>query len=603
MPFLARLAMKDAGLRGRLGIAVCLLCISKSLGLVVPMLFKQAVDALAPGAGGINVAVKAIILSGVCKAIASAANELRSVSFTPVAQEAGRKVALAIFSHIINLDIEFHMARRTGALSRIIERGTRSVTMVFRAVVFTFLPTVVELLLVCYLLSAAFSPILVLIVMTTFAVYVAWTVVWTSQAAQLRKEVNRLDNLATGATVDTLINVETIQHFNNSSVRSALYNDLLRDYQHAAVRTEEAACTLNAGQAITMAIGISATLATAATLSGASITPGDLVLVNGLLVQLWAPLSFLGFFYRELRQSLVDMEAMFDVLNIMSKVQDGPLQLPQQEGGVEVEFKDVRFGYHANREVLRGVTLHIRRGENVAIVGPSGSGKSTLLKVLLRMYDPTSGAVLLDQQDSRNLTLSSIRASAAVVPQDTALFNDTLLNNIAFGRPGVTKEEIMDAAEAAQLHETVCTKFPEKYATVVGERGLKLSGGEKQRVAIARAFVRKPRLVVCDEATSALDSKTEQGIQASLQGLSKGRTCITVAHRLSTVKDCDRIIVMRDGKVAEEGSHMELLRKNGIYTSMWALQQAEDKFHELELAEEEAEAERDLATETSPPSA
>jgi len=576
MPFLWRLALADPALRVRLGVALVLLCVAKVLGLMVPLLFKKSVDALSMGgAEGASIAMSAIMLSGVCKAISGAANEGRSVSFTPVAQEAGRKVALSIFSQIISLDISFHMQRRTGALSRIIDRGTRSVTMVFRAVVFTFAPTLVELVLVCGLLSRNFNPVLTLIVLATFLVYVSWTVFFTSRAAKLRKEVNRLDNLATGATVDTLINVETIQHFNNASIRCSLYNNLLHDYQRAAVRTEHAACMLNAGQAITQAIGIGATNAVACMAPG-GISAGDLVLVNGLLLQLWAPLSFLGFFYRELRQSLVDMEAMFDVLRLKSKITDGGTLLPDRAGGVDLKLVDVRFGYHPNREVVKGVTLHIKPGQNVAIVGSSGSGKSTLLKLILRMYDPISGTIAMDDILLPRLKLRSLRDSAAVVPQDTALFNDSLLNNIAFGRPGATEEEIRAAARAAQLDETITTKFPEGYTTVVGERGLKLSGGEKQRVAIARAFVRKPRLVICDEATSALDSHTEQGIQASLMGLSKGRTCITVAHRLSTVLECDRIIVMHDGVVVEEGSHHELVAKNGRYTRMWALQKAEE---------------------------
>ena len=623
MPYLYKISVAQPGTALRLAFAVCFMLVQKSTGLAVPILFKTAVDHLTAAAvfssqadaAGVSAALAAaamaIVYSGAFKATSGVATELRSVAFTPVAQAAGRRVALQVFNHVLNLDLSFHLNRRTGALQRIIDRGTRSVTMVFRAVVFTFAPTALELTLVCALLWKAFSWHVVAIVLATFVAYVAWTVRMTGYSADLRKIANAMDGETTGKAVDALLNYETVSVFGNVRMESKQYDGLLRAYHEAALGSERASSALNAGQAVILACGMTAVLVTAALGVGrgglAAVGPvtervGDLVMANGLLLQLWAPLQFLGFFYRELRQSLVDMEAMFEVMSTVSAVKDGDRELPTSARasssasdarsltgaspevhsltGARVSLRDVRFGYDASREVLKGVTLDIEPGQSVGIVGPSGSGKSTLLRLLLRAYDATEGSVLIDGVDVRDAKLASLRAATAIVPQDTVLFNDTLRHNLRYGRVGATEAEVLEAASAARLDQTL-ELMPEGLDTMVGERGVKLSGGEKQRVAIARAFLRAPRLLLADEATSALDTATEIGILQSLQEVAQGRTAVFVAHRLSTVRSCDRIVVMENGEIVEQGTHEELMMgrgsgvKSGVYAAMWASQQAE----------------------------
>ena len=621
MPYLYKISVAQPGTALRLAFAVCFMLVQKSTGLAVPILFKTAVDHLTAAAvfssqadaAGVSAALAAaamaIVYSGAFKATSGVATELRSVAFTPVAQAAGRRVALQVFNHVLNLDLSFHLNRRTGALQRIIDRGTRSVTMVFRAVVFTFAPTALELTLVCALLWKAFSWHVVAIVLATFVAYVAWTVRMTGYSADLRKIANAMDGETTGKAVDALLNYETVSVFGNVRMESKQYDGLLRAYHEAALGSERASSALNAGQAVILACGMTAVLVTAALGVGrgglAAVGPvtervGDLVMANGLLLQLWAPLQFLGFFYRELRQSLVDMEAMFEVMSTVSAVKDGDKELPTSAAsssasdarvqgaspevhsltGARVSLRDVRFGYDASREVVKGVSLDIEPGQSVGIVGPSGSGKSTLLRLLLRAYDATEGSVLIDGVDVRDAKLASLRAATAIVPQDTVLFNDTLRHNLRYGRVGATEAEVLEAASAARLDQTL-ELMPEGLDTMVGERGVKLSGGEKQRVAIARAFLRAPRLLLADEATSALDTATEIGILQSLQEVAQGRTAVFVAHRLSTVRSCDRIVVMENGKIVEQGTHEELMMgrgsgvKSGVYAAMWASQQAE----------------------------
>jgi len=595
LPYLWRLALHDSALRPRLALSLALLVCAKTAGLAVPLLFSRAVDAVSNGATLYNVLL-VLGMSGACKAVSGAASEARSVVFTPVAQTAGRKIATALFSHILALDIQFHMNYKMGTLNRTIERGTRSVTMVFRAVVFTFLPTAVELILVSALLWHQFHPSLVLTVIATFAAYTAWTVSLAKLAASRRKEQNRLDSLASGAAVDTLLNTETIQNFGNGPLRCNQYNHLLKDYQEAQQRTERVSCLLNAGQAVILACGVTGVLSSAVLCSYPS-SAADLVLVNGLLLQLWAPLQFLGYFYRELRQSLVDIEQMFAVFETKSQVPDGGRELKPGTGGVSISLKDVHFGYNDRRNVVKGVSLDIAAGESLAIVGPSGSGKSTLLRLILRMYDVSKGSVHVEGVDVKELKLSSLREVCSVVPQDTAMFNDSLINNIAFGRPGATREEIYECGRAAHLDDAIAL-MPDGYDTVVGDRGLKLSGGERQRVAIARAFIRDPRLVICDEATSALDSFTERGIQKSLKELSHGRTSVTVAHRLSTVADADRIVVMKAGEIVEVGTHNELMTQNGLYTRMWKMQ---DKGKKQSLSNQDSNQDSDPSSTISSP--
>eukprot|EP00873_Tetraselmis_striata_P021767 jgi/Tetstr1/442031/TSEL_030212.t1 len=594
LPYLFQLALADKGLLLRLSLAFSAMAVSKLSGLAVPLLFKQAIDHLTSNSIpeiAMKGAMVALLLSGLCRVAAAVCKELQHVIFSPVSQAAGRRVAFHTFNHVLNMDMQFHLNRRTGELSRKLERGTRSVGMVFRAVVFTFMPTVVELLLVCGILWSSFSAPVAGLVVATFVAYIAWTASLTGRATESRKQLNVMDDLTSGKAIDALLNFETVNLFNNATIEVAQYDHYLRGYQKAALDTERLSAVLNAGQGAILAIGLTAVCCAANASSGT--TAGDLVMISGLLLQLWAPLQFLGFFYRELRRSLVDMEAFFDIMKTSSQLKDGRLDLcathmgeptssngangaaPACAGfvnaGLSVQLDDVHFGYR-DRKVLNGVSFTVDAGQSVAIVGPSGSGKSTILKLILRLYDTDSGSIFVDGVDVCNLRLASMREAMAVVPQDTVLFNDTIYHNIEYGRPGATEAEVLEAASMAKLDSTIAN-MPDGYETLVGERGLKLSGGEKQRVAIARAFLRAPRLLICDESTSALDTNTESGILASLSELAVGRTSVFVAHRLSTIRHCDKIVVMRDGRVIEEGSHDELLRRGAVYHGMWQAQQ------------------------------
>ena len=496
------------------------------------------------------------------------------------------------------MDLFFHLNRNTGALSRMLERGARSIAMVFRAVVFTLAPTAVELAAVCVLLSQSFRPSVSLLVLATFAAYSAWTVGMTLSATRIRREVKDLDNAISGRAVDALLNVEAVKLGGAEHLEVQTYDESLTAYQKASVRLEMASAGLNAGQAVVLSVGMTAAMVAAAMSPG--VTPGDLVMVQGLLLQLWAPLSFLGWFYRELRQSLVDMEDLFALLRTKTKVPEGTKSFSSEGSsgtkissvGIRVELKDVRFSYpeSGGREVLRGVSITAEPGQSIAVVGPSGSGKSTLLRLLVRLFDASAGEVVLDGVDVRDLRSSAIRSAVAVVPQDTVLFNDTICHNVSYGRPDASPEAVRAAAAAAKLDSAI-QRMPDGWATRVGERGLKLSGGEKQRVAIARAFLREPRLLICDEATSALDSGTERGILASLQELAEGRTSVFVAHRLSTIQHCDKIYVVKGGRVVEEGTHAGLMATpDGVYRGMWKMQaayQALDKKAQKEGQEKE----------------
>jgi len=609
LPYLWRISKATKGTALRLATAIFFMMIQKTSGLAVPILFKVAVDHLtaaaiagegSPAAAlSLRAAANVLVISGAFKAMSGMAAEIRSVAFTPVAQAAGRRVALQVFNHVLNLDLSFHLDRRTGALQRVIDRGTRSIAMVFRAIVFTFVPTAVELVLVCALLWHAFSWHVVAIVLVTFVLYVAWTVRMTSVSADLRKIANNMDGITTGKAVDALLNYETVAVFGNVKLESRQYDRLLRSYHEAALGSERASSALNAGQAVLLAAGMTAVMCSAALgvgrgglegVGSISGRVGDLVMANGLLLQLWAPLQFLGFFYRELRQSLVDMEAMFEVMSTDSKIKDGDQVLPAPRSpgvaaGAAVSLRNVCFRYNDSRQIVNDVSLDIAAGQSVGIVGPSGSGKSTLLRLLLRMYDVTGGSVEIDGIDVKKLKIGSLRANIAVVPQDTVLFNDSLLHNLRYGRPDASEEEVYSAARDARLDYTL-TLMPEGLNTMVGERGVKLSGGEKQRVAIARAFLRSPRLLLADEATSALDTATEVGILQSLQEVAAGRTAVFVAHRLSTVRNCDKIVVMEAGRIVEQGTHDELIKgrgvgvKSGMYAAMWASQQAEQEIKE-----------------------
>eukprot|EP00850_Spirogloea_muscicola_P003591 SM000014S00379 [mRNA] locus=s14:1014211:1019871:+ [translate_table: standard] len=617
LPYLWALASGDRTLRWRLAVALVLLVAGKAAGLAGPLLFKQGLDGLAQagslslGQQAVHAAVAALVMSGVSKALSALFNEVRYVVFTPVGQATGRRVALQFFEHILAMDVAFHLERKTGGLSRIIDRGKRSVTMIFRAVVFTFIPTAVELALVCGLLAKQISPAFAGVVLLTFVAYVAWTIALTKAAAASRKEVNRLDNLTTGKVVDALLNYETVVQFNNEQLEAEQYDDLLRSYQQASVEAEYISAKLNGGQALILALGVATVMAMAGMRVAKGImTAGDLVLANGLILQLSVPLQFLGFLYRDLRQSLVDMDAMFTILRTKSALRDGDVELEPSGRGAKLRAYNVEFGYTPARQVLKGVSFVAEPGQSIAVVGPSGSGKSTIVKLLLRLYDPQAGTVYLDNHEIRSLTMASLRSAVAVVPQDTVggtsfldracnvLFNDTIAANIRYGRPSATDEEVEQAAKQAKLYDAI-KGMPDGFETMVGERGLKILRAERRGEAArchctsfsqgkithllaqdcptpVLAEDEAPRLLICDEATSALDSPTEAAILNSLKELAKGRTCLFVAHRLSTIMHCDKIIVMEAGVVVEQGTHRELLVRNGTYAHMWTMQEAEE---------------------------
>lgn len=583
LPYLVKLALCDPSVVWRIGVAMGALVVSKAAGLLSPLYFKSAIDMLTGDAVAftwISSVSMALILSGVCRGVNALAKEAQHPIFTPVSQAAGRRVSFYALSHVLGLDLHFHLGRNTGALARMLERGARSISMIFRAVVFTLAPTVLELIAVCALLSHSFTWEISGIVMVTFAFYFMWTVYITWLSTKIRRDVKNLDNVIGGRAVDALLNVEAVKLSGAEMYEVKAYDEKLEEYQKASVRLEVASAALNCGQAIILAVGMTAALMVAA--SNATVTTGDLVMIQGLLIQLWAPLQFLGWFYRELRQSLVDMEDLFNLMKTDTRIPDGHVNIVDRDAalhhqvGVGLELKNVEFRYPGTRRrVLKGVDITAAPGESVAVVGPSGSGKSTLLRILVRMFDVDAGSVEIDGVNVKDIASASLRDAVAVVPQDTVLFNDTMLHNISYGKPDATADEIYAAVEAAKLLPAL-DRMPDGWDTEVGERGLKLSGGEKQRVAIARAFLKKPRLLICDEATSALDTETEQGIMASLEELASGRTSVFVAHRLSTIQGCDKIYVLKDGVVAEQGTHVGLMEQRGIYFDMWNMQIAEE---------------------------
>lgn len=582
LPYLVRLALHDASLVWRIGFATLAMVVSKAAGLLAPLYFKHAVDLISsPGdvahGGWIPTVSMALVLHGLCRAVNALAKEAQHPLFTPVSQAAGRRISFSALYHVLGLDVHFHLGRNTGSLARMLERGSRSISMIFRAVVFTLAPTILELGAVCALLWTSFQWKVSSIVLATFAVYFAWTVWMTVLSTTIRRDVKNLDNVIGGRAVDALLNVEAVKLSGAELYEVEAYDEKLEQYQKASVNLEVASAVLNSGQALVLAVGMTAALIVAA--ADARVTTGDLVMIQGLLIQLWAPLQFLGWFYRELRQSLVDMEDLFTLMRTDTEVPDGTLELSEQDSDaspLRIQLENVEFKYPGTkRRVLKGVSITAEPGESIAIVGPSGSGKSTLLRIIVRMFDVQKGSVTIGGYNVKDLRGASVRSAVAVVPQDTVLFNDTMLHNVSYGNPDASAEEIFKAVKAAKLLPAL-DRMSEGWNTEVGERGLKLSGGEKQRVAIARAFLKKPRLLICDEATSALDTATEKGIMASLEELAANRTSVFVAHRLSTIQGCDTIFVLKDGLVAEQGTHASLMDSKGLYYDMWNMQATED---------------------------
>jgi len=564
-------------IKRRVVIALALLLFSKLIAVYTPILYKGAVDALA-GEGVPPLALGAVGLTvayGVSRMMTVGFQQLRDAAFAPVAQRALRRLALETFQHIHRLSMRYHVGRRTGGLSRIIERGVKGVEFLLRFLLLSVGPLILELLLVAIILTVMFDAWYLLIVAGTIALYVWFTFKVTEWRVKLRREMNDQDTDANQKAIDSLLNYETVKYFNAEAREAGRYDSAMRAYAAAALKTAYSLAFLNFGQSFLIACGLIGVMVLAAIgVQDGSLTVGDFVMVNAYMIQITVPLNFLGTVYREIRQSLVDMGEMFNLLEQPAEVDDKPGAGPLQVNRGRIELKDVRFAYDPEREILKGVDLDVPGGETVAIVGATGSGKSTIGRLLFRFYDVTGGALMIDGQDIRDVTQESLHAAIGVVPQDTVLFNDTIRYNIAYGRENATEDEVIAAAQAAQIHEFI-ERLPQGYDTQVGERGLKQLGGEKQRVGIARTLLKNPPILLLDEATSALDTATEQEIKSALRRAGEGRTVITIAHRLSTIAEADQIVVLDQGEVVERGTHDELLGGPGRYAHLWQRQQAD----------------------------
>ena len=557
--------------------ALACLVLAKVATVSVPLVFKAMIDDLSTPQFATVLPLLLLGLYGALRFASSLFTELREILFARVSQESVRRIALEVFRHLHALSLRFHLERQTGGVTRDIERGSRSIGSLINYALYSILPTLVELLLVLAILVARYDRVFVLITLASLTAYIVFTVVVSNWRIALRRRVNDMDSAANTQAIDSLLNYETVKYFNNEDFEARRYDVHLRQWEDAATRSQVSLSWLNLGQQLIIAIGVTAMMwqAAAGVVAGA-MTVGDLVLVNAFLIQLYLPLNFLGVIYREMRQALADIERMFELLAEHRDIVDAPDAQPLPDGPADIVFDRVGFGYDPRRQILHDISFTIPAGKTVAVVGASGSGKSTLARLLFRFYDVDRGAIRLHGIDLRALTQQSLRGAIGIVPQDTVLFNDTIAYNIRYGRPEASDDALVAAARAAQLTEFV-TRLPEGYESRVGERGLKLSGGEKQRVAIARALLKNPPVLIFDEATSALDSRTEQAIQGSLDAAASGRTALVIAHRLSTVMHADEILVLDAGHIVERGRHAELLAQGGRYAQMWAAQQEERK--------------------------
>jgi ATP-binding cassette subfamily B protein len=554
---------------------------AKVTNLGIPILMKELIDELNIKVGSpqalLVIPAGLILAYGLLRVSASLFTELRESLFARVTQNAVRKVALQVFEHLHSLALSFHLARQTGGVSRDIERGTRGIQSLISYSLYSILPTLIEFCLVLGYLAYAYDMWFAIITLVALLLYIAFTVVVTEWRTHFRRTMNDMDSKANQKAIDSLLNFETVKYFGNEAFEASRYDQNLIRYQTAAVKSQKSLAVLNLGQQIIIAVGLVLILwrATQGVIDG-SMTLGDLVLVNTLMIQLYIPLNFLGVIYREIKQALTDMDRMFSLLNTEKEIADVPnaqaLRISNQSRGPDVRFENVSFHYDAKREILKGVSFDIAAGTITAVVGQSGAGKSTLARLLFRFYDVQFGKILIDDQNIVDVTQLSLRKAIGIVPQDTVLFNDTIGYNIAYGNPNASIEEVHEAARAAQIDRFI-KHLPDGYDTQVGERGLKLSGGEKQRVAIARTLLKKPAMLIFDEATSALDSKTERAFQEELLGLAKNRTTLIIAHRLSTIIHADQILVMEHGQIVERGTHAELLAASGRYAEMWQMQE------------------------------
>ncbi|MCL6285021.1 ABC transporter ATP-binding protein/permease [Ruegeria sp. 2012CJ41-6] len=555
--------------------AMAALVFAKLIAVYTPILYRNAVDTLAGdtqsqlllGAVGLTVAY------GVARMMTVGFQQLRDALFAPVGQRALRALALETFQHIHRLSMRYHITRKTGGLSRIIERGVKGVDFLLRFLLFSIGPLILELVLVAIILMWLFDVWYLVVVAVTIGFYIWFTFAVTEWRVKLRREMNEQDTEANQRAIDSLLNFETVKYFSAEEREALRYDQSMGAYAQAALKTAYSLAFLNFGQSLLITCGLVGVMVMAALgVQSGQLTVGDFVMVNAYMIQITVPLNFLGTVYREIRQSLVDMGEMFELLEQPAEVSDKQGAPALAVNGGEIRLEDVHFGYEADREILKGVSLAVRAGQTVAIVGATGSGKSTIGRLLFRFYDVTAGALKIDGQDVRDVTQQSLHENIGVVPQDTVLFNDTIRYNIAYGRADATQDEVEDAARAAQIHDFIA-QLPEGYETKVGERGLKLSGGEKQRVGIARTLLKNPPILLLDEATSALDTETEQEIKDALARAGEGRTVITIAHRLSTIAEADRIVVLDAGKIAEQGTHDELLSHDGRYAQLWSRQQ------------------------------
>jgi ATP-binding cassette subfamily B protein len=565
--------------RGRIVLALACLISAKLANVAVPLIFKKIIDGFAPASGVegmLLVPIALIAAYGALRFSVSLFTELRELIFTRVTQRAVRTISLQVFEHLHQLSLRFHLERQTGGLTRDIERGTRAIGSLISYTIYSILPTLVEVGLVLGILATRYEPSFALIAGITLVIYIAFTIIVSNWRVQIRREVNELDSAANTRAIDSLLNYETVKYFNNEHWEKERYDQHMQKWEAAQIRSQVSLSYLNLGQAAIVAIGVTLMMwRAAAGVATGTMTIGDIVLVNAFLIQLYIPLNFLGVLYREIRQSLTDIERLFALLRENREIRDADNALALAPGPCTVSFANVGFAYEPRRPILHDVSFEIPAGGTVAVVGHSGSGKSTLARLLFRFYDADTGAIRINDRDLRQLQQSSLRAAIGIVPQDTVLFNDTLAYNIHYGRPTASPEEVREAARAAHLSAFI-DRLPDGYETRVGERGLKLSGGEKQRVAIARALLKNPPILIFDEATSALDSKTEKAIQAELEQAAIGRTTLIIAHRLSTVMNADSILVLDSGRIVERGTHRDLLDLGGAYAQMWSLQQQED---------------------------
>jgi ABC-type transport system involved in Fe-S cluster assembly fused permease/ATPase subunit len=567
--------------RARVGLALLFLAAAKAATVSVPLVLKEIVDSLSVKDQVLVLPIILLLGYGALRFATSLFGELRDVVFAKVTQNSIRRITIKVFRHLHELSLRFHLERQTGGMSRDLERGAAGIRFLLNFMIFNIIPTLLEITMVASILLVKYEVKFTLTIIATLIAYIVYTLLITEWRMVFRRNMNEMDSKANTTAIDSLLNYETVKYFNNEQYEARRYDVNMERWEEAAIRNQTSLSVLNGGQSIIIAIGVTALMimASQGVVSG-KMTIGDLVLVNAFLLQLYQPLHFLGFVYREIRHSLADMEKMFEVLGQPPEVEDKPDAKELEVASGIIKFESVNFGYDQKRQILFDMDFEVPAGHKVAVVGHSGAGKSTISRLLFRFYDVDGGRILIDGQDIRDVTQASLRANIGIVPQDTVLFNDTIGYNIAYGKPDANMDEVIQAARSAHIHDFV-ESLPDKYETVVGERGLKLSGGEKQRVAIARTILKNPPILVFDEATSALDSKTEKSIQRELETIARDHTTLVIAHRLSTVMDADEILVLDAGRIIERGTHHQLLDRNGVYTRMWELQLQEKQEADL----------------------